>query len=354
MDEGPIKTKDNKRYGISNRGAVRVTAEPFRLDEIDIVSIDSPLTPLALRTATAADTRERLDHAIRRRSDQARQHARSALLQFLQQNGRLYRLAANLRGPLRSRARHGSHVASDVDDGTLAIYRRALAFRALAALRQLYGFYRGTVLEGNGLVVAPEARLDGPRAPGENACALLTSAVGALPHFAEAWLELGFARLDLGRMEGAHEAFARARRLPPLVPAERFDPDPRLVAAIEQARLLIVENRTTDALAALQQAPLTGPIPRGFYALRARLLLDAGRVSEALDAFDRAMQPDHIQQSFAGLLPRHLIALEAELAVITSPSLPEPDASQFLPKDDRSAAAPAATGVMQPGHHDVA
>jgi hypothetical protein len=50
--------------------------------------------------------------------------------------------------------------------------------------------------------------------------------------------------------------------------------------------------------------------------LRARLLLGAGRLTDALDTFDRCMQNDHIHQTFAGLLPRNLDALEAELGAV--------------------------------------
>ena len=76
---------------------------------------------------------------------------------------------------------------------------------------------------------------------------------------------------------------------------------------------MIVRDRPLEALAALEAVRVSGPIPRGFHDARARLLLGAGRLNEALDTFNRCMQNDHIHQTFAGLLPRDLNAMETEL-----------------------------------------
>jgi tetratricopeptide (TPR) repeat protein len=314
-DGGPIRTMDGACYNVVGRGGCRVTAGPIRLNEIDIYCIDQPLAPLALRSTTTADLLELPLRSLRRYSCQAMRSAKSGLLWVLQRNRRLYRLVATQREAWRSRSRRGSDVVHKSDDIATALpaYRQALAFRSLDALRQLYAFYRDAVLKGAEIAVTPQARLDKPRPLGEDACTLLSATVRSFPHFAEAWLELGFALLDAGRPNTALDAFSRASALPPTLPVGRFDPDPRVVAALEQARLLMSRNRPPEALAALEAAPLAGLIPRGFHQARARLLLDAGRHSEALEAFDRCMQPDYIHQSFAGQLPRNLAALEALL-----------------------------------------
>jgi tetratricopeptide (TPR) repeat protein len=320
-DGGSIRTIDGSGYNVSDRGAIRVTAGPLRLNDIDVFFIDRPLVPLALRSATTADALELPLRSLRRRSVQGMQYAKSALLQLLRRNRRLYTLVARQREALRNRSRRGANVVQQVDETGEAqsMYARALAFRSLDALRQLYSFYRQTVLNGTAIAVTLEARLNRPEPLGENACALLSGTVSSFPHFAEAWLELGFARLDAGQPDAALEAFARASTLSPTLPVGRFDPDPRVVAALKQARLLMTRNRPTEALAALETAPLVGSVPRGFHALRGRLLLSVGRLKEARDAFDRCMQPDHIHQSFAGLLPRNLSALEASPDSGTTP-----------------------------------
>ncbi|MGA7805242.1 fasciclin domain-containing protein [Bradyrhizobium sp.] len=317
-DAGPIRMIDGASYAISDQGSVRVTAGPIHLDEIDVYCIDRPLVPLALRPATAADRLDILARSVRRRSGHGSRRAKSALVQLLSRNRRVFRLVADLRGEWLRKSRQGPDHIHQVDHPELALatYRRALAFRSLDALRQLYGFYRCTVLDSTGVPVAPEQRLDRPTALGEEASALLSDVVRSWPNFAEAWLELGYARLDVAQPDAALDAFTHAALLPPTLPLGRFDPDPRIVAALEQARLLMVRDRPSDALAALEAVALTGPIPRGLHALRARLLLGAGRLTDALDTFDRCMQNDHIHQSFAGLLPRNLNALEAELDAV--------------------------------------
>jgi hypothetical protein len=317
-DGGPIRTLDGSCYSVSGRGAVRVTGGPIRLGEIEVFSIDRPLVPLALRPATMAEAGGLLIRTIRHRSDQGVRHAKQALLQMLRHNRRLYMRVVNLRRAWTDVSRRRSHGVELIDaPSVLAAHGRALACRSRDALRQLYGFYRAAVLEGTGIPVAPEARVHRIIAPGEDACALLSDAVRAAPQFAEAWLELGFARLDAGQPDAALQAFAHASTLPPTLPVGRFDPDPRIVAALAQARLLIRRNRPSEALAALESVPLTRPIPRDFHEARGRLLLGAGRINEALDAFDRCMRGDYIHQSFAGLLPRSLTPLEATLGSAT-------------------------------------
>jgi tetratricopeptide (TPR) repeat protein len=170
------------------------------------------------------------------------------------------------------------------------------------------------VLAGADVTVVPAARLAQAAVARDCADQLLADATQQLPHFAEAWLELGFARLAAGEPDVASEAFARASTLAPLLERTRSDPDPRMVAAIERARLLAHENRAAEALAVLEAAPSASPVPWTFHDLRAALLLAAGRTEEALESFERSMRQDHIHPAFAALLPRNLAMLEAILA----------------------------------------
>jgi hypothetical protein len=46
-------------------------------------------------------------------------------------------------------------------------------------------------------------------------------------------------------------------------------------------------------------------------------LLKAGRIDEALEAFELGMRQDYIHPSFAALLPRNLAMLEATVAIVS-------------------------------------
>jgi tetratricopeptide (TPR) repeat protein len=315
---GAIRAADGSRYVTAARGAARVVAGPIRLDGIEIYTIDRALTPLALRPSTAADASGLVVRSLRERASRAKARAKAALLRQLQRNHRLYRLALEARIALDRRLR-GSDATPRAGsvreiEPALAAYRRGLAWRALDAMHQLYAFYQTAVLARTAVTVAPATRL-GPAAASSRACQALADAVRQSPRFAEAWLELGFARLAAAEPEAASVAFTRASTLPPMLERTRSDPDPRTVAAIERARLLVLESRPADALAVLDAAPLVPPVPWAFHDLRARLLLQAGRSDEALDAFERCMRRDHIHPSFAELLPRNLAMLEATVAL---------------------------------------
>jgi tetratricopeptide (TPR) repeat protein len=258
------------------------------------------------------------------RARRATAKAKAALLRQLQRNHRLYRQVLALRIALGDRLRTSDRApragSAPKIEPALALYRRGLAWRAVDAMGQLYAFYRSTVLVGADVTVVPAARLAQAAVARDSADQLLAGATQQLPHFAEAWLELGFARLAAGEPDVASEAFARASMLPPLLERTRSDPDPRMVAAIERARLLAHKNRAAEALAALEAAPSASPVPWTFHDLRAGLLLAAGRTDEALESFERSMRQDHIHPGFAALLPRNLAMLEASLA--TTPQAP--------------------------------
>jgi hypothetical protein len=314
---GAIRAGDGSRYAAAARGAARIVAGPIRLDGIEIYIIDRPLISLTLRPATAAEMTEVVVRSLVDRARRATARAKAALLRQLQRNHRLYRRVLAVRTAMGDRLRSdGAPRAGPTPElePALTLYRRGLAWRALDAMGQLYAFYRTTVLAGTDVAVVPAARLAQAGVAGDRAGQLLTGAAQQLPHFAEAWLELGFARLAAGEPDAASEAFARASALPPVLERARSDPDPRLVAAIERARLLAHENRAAEALAVLEAAPSASPVPWAFHDLRAGLLLEAGRTEEALESFERSLRQDHIHPSFAALLPRNLAMLEATLA----------------------------------------
>jgi tetratricopeptide (TPR) repeat protein len=318
---GAIRAGDGSRYVAAGRGAARIVAGPIHLDGIEIHIIDRPLTPLELNPSTAADTTVALARLLRHRARGVTVRTKAALLRQLQRNQRLYRLVLKARVALDPRLR-GSNAAtraSAVQEiaPALAAYRRGLAWRALDAMRQLYTFYQTAVLTGTTVTVAPATRL-GQAAPAiSRACHELADAVRRSPNFAEAWLELGFARLAAAEPAVALEAFARASTLPPMLARAHSDPDPRTVAAIERARLLAREGDPAAALAVLDAAPLVRPVPWALHDLRAGLLLEAGRIDEALEAFDLCMRQDYIHPSFAALLPRNLAMLEAIVAIVS-------------------------------------
>jgi tetratricopeptide (TPR) repeat protein len=315
---GAIRAGDGSHYTAAARGTVRIVAGPIRVDEIEIYIIDRPLTSLTLRPATTAEATEVAVRSLVDRAQRRTARAKAALLRQLQRNHRLYRLVLAARIALGDRLRRsdGAPRAGTVPElePALTLYRRGLAWRALDAMGQLYAFYRTIVLAGADVTVVPAARLAQAAEAGDRAGRLLAGAAQQVPHFAEAWLELGFARLAAGEPDAASEAFARASTLPPLLERTRSDPDPRMVAAIERARLLAGENRTAEALAVLEAAPSASPVPWTFHQLRAGLLLEAGRTDEALESFERSLRQDHIHPSFAALLPRNLATLEAILA----------------------------------------
>jgi hypothetical protein len=310
-DAGAIRMMDGSCYSVARRGEVRVTTGPIRVDDIDVYGVSRPLVPLALGFPRVTD--QRIVRWLLDGSVQWPRRVKSGARRGLRQFPRLHSTAIGLRDAWYRRYHRGAAEAN-VDAGpspALTAYSRALVWRARDAIRQLYDFYRETVLAGTGVQAAFGERFIGQDAPGERASELLSAAVKSEPRFAEAWLELGFAHLEAGRPDAALEAFERVSTLPPFLPARPLDPDPRLVAALERARMLISRNSLSEALAALEAVPIVRRIPRGFHQTRGRLLLHAGRVDQALEAFGVSMTGYAVYPSFGDLLPRDTSALDA-------------------------------------------
>ena len=317
---GAIRAGDGSRYAAAVRGAARIVAGPIHLDGIEIYIIDRPLTPLALNPSTVADATVALARSLRHRASRVTVRTKAGLVRQLQRNDRLYRLVLKIRIALDPRLRESDAAtrarSSPEMQPALAAYRRGLAWRALDAMRQLYTFYQTAVLTGTAVTVAPATRLGQAAAASSRACDELADAVRQSPNFAEAWLELGFARLAAAEPAVALEAFARASTLPPMLARTHSDPDPRTVAVIERARLLARESGPAAALAVLDAAPLARPVPWALHDLRASLLLKAGSIDEALEAFELGMRQDYIHPSFGAQLPRDLAMLEATVGIV--------------------------------------
>jgi Flp pilus assembly protein TadD/uncharacterized surface protein with fasciclin (FAS1) repeats len=313
-DSGLIGTVDGSRYAVATAGVAQIVAGPFQVDDLDVYFIDRPLTQLDVRPTTSVDALRdfvrRVDLCGRRMAARVM----GALRHLLERDHRLHQRAIALRIGLRRMLRKSGSLpdaaATRVTEPAMRAYRLGVACRALDAMRELYDHYRTGALAGTAVVVAPAARLDRAALSRTSACAALEDTVRHSPHFAEAWLELGFARLAAGENVLASMAFAQASSLAPTLEQTYSDPDPRTLAATEHARLLTDAGDVAAALAVLEAAPLRPPYPWAFHHLRAQLLLKHGRVDEALECFDRCMTRDHVLPSYAGLLPRNFIALE--------------------------------------------
>lgn len=319
---GPIRTADGSRYSVAAQGAARIIGGPIELDGVAVYIVDRPLTAIDMRPPLASDAWRLLIRRLRLFARRGAGRVKATLLRLLQRNQRLFRLAVGLRDVLDGFTRAGAQAPApfggEIGPG-LAAYRRALALRVRDAIGQLYAFYQTAVLAGAAVQVPPAARVGLSAIAEDRACDLLAEIVRRSPRFGEAWLELGFSKLEAAEPEAAFQAFQQARLLPPVLKRTRADPDPRVVAALECARQLVGEGRHAEALAVLEAAPAAPPVPWTFHDLRAMLLLQAGRTDEALDNFDRCMSGDHVRESHASLLPRDLAMLESVVVGTDAP-----------------------------------
>ena len=108
--------------------------------------------------------------------------------------------------------------------------------------------------------------------PRERSIALLERAVAANPENHKAWFTLGLARQELGRFDGAVEAFRRVIAMPA---------GERIPAQLNLAVCLYNLGKSGEALEALEGALVETPGPPGALELLVRLLEENGRTEDA-------------------------------------------------------------------------
>ena len=302
---------DHLPVGDGARGATaRILEGPTSIDGLLVYVVDRPFGGIGTTQVLASDRGARPRRARGGTLRTVLAARKRALIPFVLRHPTLHALVRVLRR-LRPHETDRAHEEPRAERGprgneALDHYRRALAWRGRSALDELFGFYQRRVLAGTGLQAAPAQRLATLAHPDITApLRWLADAVAIAPEFAEAWLELGYFRLDHGDHAGAAAAFERAVALPPTLPRSAGDPHHRTLAACEWASLLAAEDRVGEALDLLGRTD-AGPRPWRSHLARARLMLADGQAKDALDWFERAMQADGVAPQFADLLPQDL------------------------------------------------
>lgn len=315
--DGGIRTQAGSRFRKDARGRIRVLRGPLVLDSILVYVVNRPLAPLRIGPKTM---RHRIEAAInwaRHRFGRLIAHVFRASLTLLRRSHRSYVLIRNLRDRLQRRLRPSLLVdaveasRASLSDEVRSAFQHALAERALSALQDIYATYEDQVLAGTQAHSAPARKLR-QLGTGTDGLQLLRRVLQEAPFLSEAWLELGYACLAAGDEKEAMSAFERARSLAPVLPLHRGEADPRLLAAISLAELLIKQERFSDALNALDAAIAFPPVPWRCHLMRARLLLQLGRPREAMFAFEKSLVKDQVTPKVYDL-PQTLHVLEQRL-----------------------------------------
>jgi hypothetical protein len=328
---GTMRSASGSSYAIG-RGDFKVVRGPIEVDDITIWVINRPICGVTGSVTTASMwVRAVLSRGRARLRGHVRQ-ARTTAVFVLKRYRPAYmavrrfyeRVSAWRRGPGRNGLRGvmmaGRSVPTKpVEPESLALYKRALSGVAQAALGQLFEMYESTVLGGAGTSSVPGLKIRGlARLPAKEIAAALQRAVALAPNFAEAWFELGYIYRQLGDRAGARAAFDRARGLKPLYPVRRGQSDLRAVAACEVAREAEAVGDSAAALAALELPNLLPPYPWQLHALKAKLLLDVGEVAGSLAEIERAMQWNHYEGRFEGMLPKSYDEMRAMVGSLES------------------------------------
>ena len=318
---GAIRTMCGQNYSVSQQGTVTITRGPIRVDDIEVYVVDQALGSVALLPSSVANALSSEGYRFRHVMRRLRRRSRARVLAVLQRSPRLFGLVLELRekwitrdtAALLATDQVKDAALVDLDPQALDLYRRALAVHGLAAIRQMYAFYQECVLNGSGVDLAPRALLSNfADTDSDKSAQWLLEAVQRSADFAEAWLELGYLRHAAGDEDAAIDAFGHAQKASLKLPHLRGQPDLRLIAATERAKLMHARGRPADALAALEAAPSRRFAPWGFHFCRARLLIDLGRIEEALAAFEQCLEWRLVGRRFAGFLPRDLADLSVE------------------------------------------
>jgi hypothetical protein len=339
---GTIGTASGRRFATGRRGTARILRGPIGIDDVDIYVIDRPLASLPLRRPAASDVLGAIcrmfDHACRR----AVRKAKDIALTFLRSDQPVLMRALKLRETMRRWRQAATHriaapllrsgpaqhpsTAAVLDSAAVMLYRRAVAARALGAIKDVYAFYSADVLNGASIAAEPAVRLAKiPDASFEEISTWLRDAVRRSPDFAEAWLELGYLRKEAGDESGATDAFGRAQNAMPAFARYLGQPDLRAIAATERALLLARRGQPGAALAELDAIPERRWLPWTFHLCRARMLLALARPREALAAFERCLTWTNLEPRFPTPLPDRIEELERWLGR-------SPDASAARPR----------------------
>ncbi|AXK79050.1 hypothetical protein DW352_00055 [Pseudolabrys taiwanensis] len=302
---GTIEALSGRRYALASSGGLRI-ARVYASDGFDICVLEGVASAFVAgryrSDSIAVATRRRLRHSAVRLV----RLGKDVLLRGTSRTPRLRNALIKVRGVLQGGSAQIA-LETKVDLETERLYRRAIVARSIEALSELLNFHDRQLFRDASLVGGVRThlnRLELPRIEPQNAIGWLKEAVERSPWFFEAWFELGYAYLDGGDRHAAMAAFRQAKDLMPTMPREAGQPDPRLIAAIEWATLAVSDGGA--AAAVLDALPTgTSPVWRSNVA-QARLYVKAGRIDDALTAFERGLQRISIGGRFGGVLPRNL------------------------------------------------
>ena len=311
-DDGPIRTLAGTAFRLDARGSIRIVREPITFESFVVYVVNQPLSPLALKPENLVSSLRRIDLSMRHHPQRLSDGLRFIVLTVARRSHRLHGWIFKLRGLIRNRHQTISAPAiiSPAADRAHKLLHAAFRTRSITILRELYDFYAGSVLDGSFVQSSP-ATLLASIPPAEPVQKTLETTLALQPSLSEAWLELGYVRLDANDTNGALEAFTKAARLVPTYNRSPCDPDPRVRAAIMLAVILERAGKPGEALAALESAPHAPPVPWRAHYLAARLQLAMGRPKDALESLEQCMRADNVAPTEAKLLPSSLAALTA-------------------------------------------
>ena len=308
---GAMTALDGRSYAVDGQGVIRVMRGPIRIDDMTLWAIDRPLLHARRAPSSLGERVELAGLRIKSAMRHTLRDGRNRAVDLLRKNRRLYMTAVRWRDNLNEwRRKRGTTAAialATVSEASLAFYRRALKAAGRKALGDLFAMYQRCLLDGTLVASMPASRIAAiPAMSAVAAAKMLEQAIALSPDFGAAWLELGYARRELGDKAGARVAFERARQLPLLEPPRRAQADPRVLATLEWMREAVAAGDDAAALTVAMGLTIPPPYPWQFHALKAELLRNAGQGTEALVECERSLEWNHYEGRFAGMLPRTL------------------------------------------------
>ena len=311
-DGGAIRMMDGSCYSVGRRGEVRVTAGPIRVDDIDVYVVSRPLVPLALGFPRVTDAR--LVRWLVDGSARSVRRTRSGAVRRLRQFPRLHAAVVGLRDAWYGRFRRGAADADAVDGPSPAA---------------------GGLQPGAG-VLAPAMRYVSCTVSIATRC-WPEPASGSRPNRGsrgrrrQANARSSCCRPRCGRSHASRKpgwnwASRTSRPDAPMPQSRRSSARARCRLSCRPARWTPIRAWWRRSSGRVCSSAATAcrrrwppwrrrrsfvRIPRGFHEARGRLLLQAGRIDEALDAFGGCMTGYAVYPSFGDLLPRNAAALDA-------------------------------------------